>query len=208
MTLHTWWLFVAAVFFLCGTPGPNMIHVMTSSVRFGLRRSIAVMLGCVTALIIVSSVSAAGLAALLIASPGLFEVLRYFGVAYLVYLGIKTWREDHAAVDTASQIKQASMSTGALFRGGFLISLSNPKLLLFATAFLPQFVDKSAAQAPQFLILVATFSAMELFWYGLYGVGGQSLTAYMSRSALKRLFNRVTGGLFIGFGFALLGVRP
>ncbi|MGO4685130.1 LysE family translocator [Hyphomicrobium sp. 2TAF46] len=208
MTIHTWWLFFAAVFLLCGTPGPNMLHVLTRSVRWGARRSIAAMAGCLTALIIVLAASAAGLSAVLIASPLLFDVVRYGGVAYLIYLGIRAWMGADAPIDLGADQPMRSLSLAALFRGGFIIGLSNPKLLLFATAFFPQFVDKSAPQLPQYAVLILTFAAAESFWYAVYGLGGQTLATYLTKPALKRAFNRVTGGIFIGFGAALLVTRP
>lgn len=208
MTVHTWWLFFAAVFLLCGTPGPNMLHILTRSVRCGARRSIAAMAGCLTALVIVLAASAAGLSAVLIASPFLFDVVRYGGVAYLIFLGIKAWMGADAPIELGVDSPIRSLSPAALFRGGFIIGLSNPKLLLFATAFLPQFVDKAATQLPQYTILILTFAAAECFWYAVYGLGGQTLASYLTKPAVKRAFNRVTGGIFIGFGAALLGTRP
>jgi threonine/homoserine/homoserine lactone efflux protein len=133
VALHSWLLFVATVTLLCGTPGPNMLHILTRSISVGWRRSIVAMAGCLTALVGVLAASAAGLAAVLIAVPGLFEVLRYAGAAYLMYLGIRAWTARRAPVDVAA----APVPAGGLFRGGFLIGISNPKLLLFATAFLP-----------------------------------------------------------------------
>jgi threonine/homoserine/homoserine lactone efflux protein len=207
MTFHTWWLYFAAVFLLAGTPGPNMLHVLRRSVSLGARRSTAAMAGCLTALIMVLSASAAGLSAILIASPHLFVVLRYIGVAYLIYLGIKAWRGDGTPIDVGSDALSIPLSKGALFRGGFAIGISNPKLLLFAAAFLPQFVDKEAAQIPQFAILVLTFAVAEAFWYSVYGLGGQKLAAYLIRPSMKKAFNRVTGGIFIVFGAILLRAR-
>jgi len=208
VTLHNWWLFVIAVVLLSGTPGPNMLHVMTRSLAFGLRRSVAAMAGCLTAVITVLAASAAGLAALLTALPGLFDILRYVGVAYLFYLGIRAWRADVAPLDIADGLLPPSQTPMALFRGGFLISISNPKLLLFAGAFLPQFVTPGAPQTPQFAILVATFAVIEMSWYLVYGLGGHALARHLRRAELKRAFNRLTGGLFVGFGVALLGFRP
>ena len=92
MTLHTWWLYVTAVFLIAATPGPNMLHVMAQSIHHGTRRSIASMTGLMTAVLTCLFASAAGIGALLKASPMLFDVLRYAGVAYLVWLGIKAWR--------------------------------------------------------------------------------------------------------------------
>jgi len=207
MTLHLWWLFVVAVFLLCGTPGPNMLHVMTRSVAFGARRSIAAMAGCLCALVLVLAASAAGVSALLAAWPRVFDALRYAGVAYLVFLGIKAWRGAGAPVDVGSDALPVAASARRLFRGGFVIGISNPKLLLFAAAFLPQFVDRGSPQAPQFAILVVTFAVVESFWYGVYAMCGRTLARHLRRPALRRGFDRATGGIVIGFGAALLGTH-
>ena len=207
MTLHAWWLFVIAIVLLCGTPGPNMLHVMTRSVAFGARRSIAAMAGCLTALILVLAASAAGVSALLAAWPRVFDALRYAGVAYLIFLGIKAWRGAGSPIDVGTDAMPVTIPARRLFRGGFVIGISNPKLLLFAAAFLPQFVDRASPQAPQFAILVVTFAVVESIWYGIYAAGGRTLARYLTRPALRRAFDRVTGGIFIGFGLALLRVR-
>ncbi len=207
MTLHLWWLFVVAVFLLCGTPGPNMLHVMTRSVAFGARRSMAAMAGCLCALVLVLAASAAGVSALLAAWPRVFDALRYAGVAYLVFLGIKAWRGAGTPVDVGSDALPVAASARRLFRGGFVIGISNPKLLLFAAAFLPQFVDRGSPQAPQFAILVVTFAVVESFWYGVYAMCGRTLARHLRRPALRRGFDRATGGIFIGFGAALLGTH-
>ena len=210
MNLHTWWLFFSAVFILCGTPGPNMLHVLTRSVRLGVRRTIATMAGCLSAILLVLMASAAGLSAVLTAAPALFEIIRYAGVAYLLYLGVKAWRggDGPVAAEPGAGPADPRLTAWRLARDGFLIGLSNPKLILFATAFFPQFIDNGAAQGPQFAILVATFAGAELFWYAVYASGGQRLAATLTRPGLKRLFDRITGGLFVGFGAALLGFRP
>ncbi|GAA0673963.1 LysE family translocator [Sphingomonas insulae] len=209
--MHSWWLFVAAIFLLCGTPGPNMLHVLSRSVDFGVRRSVAAMAGCLSALVLVLTASAAGLTTVLLAVPGAFDVLRYGGVAYLLYLGIKAWRHGGAAVDGGEMpapSRFAALTPAQLFRSGFLISVSNPKLILFAAAFLPQFVDRDMPQAPQFAILVATFAVVESIWYAIYAIGGRSLSRYLVRPTLRRTFDRITGGIFIVFGLALLRIKP
>ncbi|WMJ69904.1 LysE family translocator [Stenotrophomonas sp. 24(2023)] len=214
MALHTWWLFTVTVFVLCGTPGPNMLHILSRSVGLGFRRSTAAMLGCLLALVLVLAASAAGLSALLLSSPVLFEVLRYLGVAYLAWLGIKAWRESRAPAPQAPVGGGDALPPPALdrpwavFRGGFLVGLSNPKLLLFAAAFLPQFVDPARALGVQYTVLVATFAACELFWYAVYALGGHKLRRALARPALKRLFDRLTGTIFLGFAVLLLRFRP
>jgi len=215
MALHTWWLFACTVFLLCATPGPNMLHSLTRSVHFGVRRSVAAMGGCLTALFLALVVSAAGVGAVMQAWPWLFSVIRYAGAAYLIWLGIKAWRsaarsaarEGDDAEGDVEVVTGPVLSVGALYRGGFLIGISNPKLLLFAVAFFPQFIDPHAPWMVQFGLLVGTFLGCEAFWLLMYGMGGQRLSRWLDRPGMRRAFDRVTGAIFVGFGAVLLRFR-
>lgn len=92
----------------------------------------------------------------------------------------------------------ASLGAWKVFRGGLLVGLSNPKLLLFAAAFLPQFVDPSRGQALQYSVLVATFAACELFWYVMYAAGGHGLRRWLAKPFARRWFERLVGSVFLG----------
>ena len=96
----------------------------------------------------------------------------------------------------------------SVFRGGLLVGLSNPKLLLFAAAFLPQFVDPARAQGLQYTVLVVTFAACELFWYVMYAAGGHSLRRWLAKPFAQRWFERLVGSVFLAFAVALLRFRP
>jgi threonine/homoserine/homoserine lactone efflux protein len=133
MSWQTFWLFVTVTFVVSATPGPNMLLVMSSSARFGFRASCGTMAGCLTALLLMMSISAAGLGALLQAFPSVFNALRWIGAAYLAYLGIRTWRapvHEEPAVDSDAGTRRP----GQLARSGFLVAASNPKAILFAAA--------------------------------------------------------------------------
>lgn len=208
MSLQTWWLFVLMTFVVSATPGPNMLLVLSNSARFGLRAAMASMAGCMTSLLAMMSISAAGLGALLQMFPAVFDALRLAGAAYLAYLGIKSWRapvHDHA-ID-APRIVDPSLKSGELFRQGMLVAASNPKAILFAVAFLPQFINPQNAQLPQFGVLLSTFAVIEVSWYFVYAVSGKSLAVYLQRASVLRVFNRVTGGAFIGFAAMMAAVR-
>lgn len=207
MSVQVWWLFVAAVFLLSGTPGPNMLHILSRSVTLGVRRSLAAMAGCILALVLVLAASAAGLSTVLMALPGAFDALRVIGAGYLVYLGLRSWFSEAALPRPDAAPSARAVSPGAVFAGGFAVCASNPKLILFAAAFLPQFVDPAEPGAPQFAILVATFAAIELFWLSVYALCGKSLAHRLARPTLRRAFNRLTGGIFIGFGALLLRLK-
>lgn len=207
MSLHTWITFFITVFILSGTPGPNMLHILTSSVQHGFKKSLISMLGCITAVITVLTASAAGLSTLLLASPTLFNILRYLGVAYLVYLGIKSWRAKGEIAAHGHIKTEHRVSTWKLFQHGLFVGYSNPKLILFAAAFFSQFINQSAPQLSQYLILIVTFSAVELGWYLVYALGGYKLTTYLKRPNIIKAFNRITGSIFIGFGALLVSFK-
>lgn len=205
MALHTWWWFLATVFVLCGTPGPNMLHILGRSVGLGFRRSVPAMAGCLLAMLLVLAASAAGLSAVLRSSPMLFDVLRYLGVAYLAWLGIKAWRDSYRQAPVATDVDAAALppvhGAWAVFRGGLLVGLSNPKLLLFAAAFLPQFVDPARGPVwSQVLVLGAIL--------GVLGFAMDCLYAVVSAAAAGRLRIRgggggkVTGGVYLVLGAA------
>jgi threonine/homoserine/homoserine lactone efflux protein len=208
MTFHLWSMFFIAAFLVSATPGPNMLHILSRSVEFGIRRSLPAMAGCLSGLVTLLTASAVGLTALFMALPGAFDVLRYAGTAYLVYLGIKAWRapiEDSASEDIAAT---PTMSPWKLWRVAYIVSVSNPKAMLFAAAFLPQFINPAMPKPPQFAMLVATFAVIDVIWYFTYAMGGRGLAVHLEKPALKRVFNRVTGAVFVGFGAILLKSRP
>lgn len=210
MTLQTWSLYLGAVFLVSATPGPNLFFVLTRSVLFGFRRSLLAMLGCLSALLLMLTASAAGLGALLIAAPAWFDLLKYAGAAYLIYLGVRTWaaRDAAAAAAPAGDAPQSRAGNVDLFRGGFLVSISNPKLLMFAAALFPQFINESAPRLPQFAILIATFLVVEVVWQLIYAVSGRKLAHHLARGVWRRRLNRASGAIFAGFGIGLLRFRP
>lgn len=208
MSLQTWWFFILMAFVVSATPGPNMLLVMSSSARFGLRAAIATMAGCMTALLTMMTVSAAGVGVLLHTFPAVFDALRLVGAAYLAYLGVKSWRSPVLEGSPDSHPSTGSAgSTAADYRQGFLMAASNPKAILFATAFFPQFINPLAAKLPQFAILLATFTLIEISWYIVYAISGRRLSAYLQRAGVSRAFNRVTGGIFIGFAALMVMAR-
>ena len=208
MSWATWWLFACTTAAIVMTPGPNMLHIMARSVQVGFRRSVIAMAGCLTAVGICVTLSSLGLGALLTASRWLFEVLRYLGVAYLLYLAWKSWSapvEEMTGVHP--DVPDAAVSAGALYRTALLTGLSNPKLIIFAAAFFPQFIHADGPWLPQFGILVGTFAVLEVSCYVAYAAGGRSLAAYLQSARRRRAFNRGTGGLFALFGVGLLAYR-
>ena len=212
MTLHTYGLYLAAVVLISATPGPNIFYVTTRSIRFGFGPAMLAMTGCLLALALTLSASVAGVSAFMLAVPAAFEALKYFGAAYLIFLGIQAWRVPIADLASSSASVSGSpretASRWSHFRGGFLVGISNPKLLVFAAAFFPQFIAKDAPWLPQFALLVATFLAVEACAYVTVASSARGLARYLAQAAWQRRINRLSGVIFAGFGCALLRYRP
>lgn len=209
MTLQTFWLYLGAVVLISATPGPNVLYVTTRSIRFGFGSAMIGMGGCLLALAAILTASAAGVSAFMLAVPTAFEALKYAGAAYLIWLGIQAWRAPVADLAPAPEpSRRETASRWSHFRGGFLVGISNPKLLVFAAAFFPQFISTESQWAPQFLLLVATFLAIEASAYVFVGLGARGLARYLVQGVWQRRLNRVSGLVFAGFGCALLRYRP
>lgn len=206
MDFHVWLTFTIATFLICFSPGPNMLHMMKSGAHFGMKRTLYSMLGCFLAVSILIGSSIAGIGALLLASPLLFDILRYAGAAYLIYLGIQAWRAPvHLHIDSvtpADLVHNTSIRT--IFRNGFLIGISNPKALLFAAAFFPQFINPALPQALQLTVLFVTFTVLEFSCYSIYAFGGRSIAGMLKYASVRKAFNRVTGAMFGLFGALLV----
>jgi threonine/homoserine/homoserine lactone efflux protein len=205
--IETYWLYLGAVLLISATPGPNIFYVTTRSIRFGFGAAMLAMAGCLLALALILTASVAGVSAFMLAVPAAFQALKYAGAAYLIFLGIQTWRAPVADINSADSPRETA-SRWSHFRGGFLVGISNPKLLVFAAAFFPQFIAADAPWAPQFVILVTTFIGVEACTYVTLGLSARRLARYLVQALWQRRLNRLSGMIFAAFGCALLRYRP
>jgi threonine/homoserine/homoserine lactone efflux protein len=208
MSLQTWLLYVAAVFILTVTPGPSVLMCIASGIANGARRTLFCALGSVTAVVGIMAASALGLGAILAVSENLFATIKWAGVAYLLYLGVTTLMAknvDFAISDT--QVNAERVPAHRLFLNGFLVGASNPKALLFFTAFFPQFLDATKPQWPQFVVLCATFVCFELFWLMFYATFASRVAPWLRKAGRARTFNLVVGSSFVGAAALLATVK-
>ena len=208
MTLTTYFLYLAAVALLIATPSPTMLMCMTTSLNHGPRKAMTSAAGSVSAVLGVMLLSALGLGALLAASETAFTVAKVLGAAYLIYLGVKTFRSKAAVLREAAPTgAEAGASSRPFFLRGFLVGASNPKAVLFFAAFFPQFLNPAAPFVPQFAILALTFMAFELSVLAVCAFGVSRIAPMLRSSSAVRWFNRVSGGLFTVMGGLLLLTR-
>lgn len=207
MTLTTYLLYLAAVALLVLSPGPTMLMCITTAIHRGPRKAMLSAGGSVTAVLGVMLLSALGLGALLAASETAFTIAKVVGAAYLIWLGVKTFCSQGTQLGNDSDTDSSEMTGRASYLRGFLVGASNPKALLFFTAFFPQFLDPSAAFVPQFAILALTFMASELTVLTACALGVSRIAPLLRQSGPMRWVNRICGGLFTVMGAALLFTR-
>src|SRR4051812_45658917 len=203
MPASTYLLYLLAVTLLIVTPGPTMLMTLTNSVNHGPWRAVASLSGALAANFGIMMLSALGLGAVLAASEAAFTALKVVGAAYLIWLGIRTFRGG-AGLELGGAGKPHRAS---LFMQGVLVGASNPKSLLFFTAFFPQFIDPSAPFVPQFLALSLTFVLGDFLVLGAAAFGVGRVAPWLRQAHVVRWINRVCGGLFAFLGGLLLFAR-
>ncbi|MFK7702239.1 LysE family transporter [Pseudomonas caspiana] len=197
MSFDTWLAFFAACWVISLSPGAGAIASMSSGLRYGFWRGYWNALGLQIALAAQIAIVAAGLGAVLAASDMAFTLIKWFGVAYLVYLGIKQWRALPADLSEDSTIRPIGKPL-ALITRGFLVNISNPKALVFMLAILPQFIDPNAPLLAQYLTIGATMVTVDMIvMAGYTGLASRVLRALKTPKQQRRM-NRTFAGLFVG----------
>ncbi|WP_420411728.1 LysE family translocator [Roseibium sp.] len=190
MPLETWLAFVAASLILTMTPGPSILLGMVHALRFGTRRTLFTALGDISANMIQMLLVAIGLGVIVANSALAFQVIKWAGVAVLIYMAVKMWRS--APSLPVPGAPEPSAHPARLYASGFAVAFGNPKALVFFTAFFPQFIDPSAPFAPQLSIMCPTMAALDFSFVMIYAVGAKQLLGFLRQH--PKLLNHAGGG--------------
>lgn len=204
MELQAFLIFATTQAVVIASPGPSAILVASQGATNGWRRTVFQMFGMMVATAIYFVMSATGLAALILASNLIFQIIKWVGVAYLVYLGLTALFSRSGGLSVARTGKVRSRK--ALFSQGFVVEFANPKVLLFFAAILPQFLDTAAPIAPQMLIMGLTGAAMQFLIYSAYAKLGDTLANGGLRAWIVGLINRTAGAALIFAGIKMASV--
>jgi len=199
MHINAWLTYLVAATGLSLSPGPNGLLALTHGALHGRRKALYTIFGGALGFVAVIALSMFGIGALLKASLGWLTVVKWIGGAYLVWLGIQVWRAAPIGVELCDSAEPRG--GGALFQQGMLSALTNPKGLLFFTAFLPQFIDPARSLLVQFVIMAGTFAAIEITTEVFIASMAHRISPWLRR--VGRRFNRACGGLFMVIGAAL-----
>lgn len=194
-------IFSIVAFIGIATPGPTVLLALTNGSRYGVRASAPGMVGAVLSDFVLISAVAVGLGALLAASEFWFSVVKWVGVVYLAYLGIRLLRSRGAAA-IPSDAGTYQASGRAIFLRSFLVAVTNPKGYLFFSAFLPQFVIPTEPQLPQYAALAVTFAAIDFTVMLAYAAAGaQAIRFLRARGVLW--MERLCGGALLALAGGL-----
>ncbi|PWB32714.1 threonine transporter RhtB [Pseudomonas sp. SDI] len=206
MSLETWLAFFAACWVISLSPGAGAIASMSCGLQYGFWRGYWNALGLQLGLVMQIAIIAAGVGAVLAASATAFQVIKWFGVAYLIYLAVKQWRALPADMADESAVRPIGKPLSLVFRG-FLVNVSNPKALIFMLAVLPQFINPHADLLPQYLTITATMVTVDLLvMAGYTGLAARVLRLLRTPKQQRRM-NRTFAGLFLGAATLLATIR-
>lgn len=208
LSLETLAAFTLAMFLLSVSPGPGFLMVVARALSGGFAAGLAAIVGLVLGDILFLVLAIFGLSTLAAVMGEFFLAVKILGAAYLVWLGVKTWRSRpslpalEAPEAAASQMPDPkSLGRSALL--GFFVTLGNPKVILFYGALLPTFVDLEALTGGDIVVLAAVVTAMLFLVLGVYAFAAARAGRVVKSERALRWLNRATGGILVGAGIAV-----
>ena len=203
MELALWLPFFAAAWAISLSPGAGAVAAMSAGLNHGFRRGYFISFGLVAGIMTQIVVISAGLGALIAASTLAFAAVKWGGVAYLVWLGLKQWRAPTEPMLAEAAGGDARVSRRSLMLRGWMINAVNPKGTVFLLAVVPQFLDTARPLLGQYLAIAATLVFTDLVVMAGYTVLAARLLKYLRAPGYLRLLNRVFGSLFMLAGVLL-----
>jgi len=206
MQLDVYIAFFIATSIMILFPGPSVLLTVSHSLSFGWQRALATVAGATCGVGIQVAVTFIGMASFMLLLAEGFEWLRWAGVAYLLYLGIKQWR---AAPEDPNEFQTANAPTSRwkLFLQGLVVTIPNPKSLLFLAAFFPQFINPAQPLLPQAAILLPSFLFITFVFTAIWALGAAQLRGLFQSRKRIILRNRITGGLMVAAAAGLAAAR-
>lgn len=197
-------LYLTTIFVASIIPGPSMLLALTHGGLYGVRRTIASAMGNVTVTVLQAVISGIGLGTVLMASESAFQLIKWGGAAYLIYMGIATWRLPVKVQN--SKVKdglESKMTLSGMYWQAAIVTAGNPKAVLFFTAIFPQFIQSESSFVRQLLILMGIGAVVAFGCFMMYAVGGNKMMNLFSKAPTRKRLNRIIGSTFIGSGISL-----
>ena len=204
MTIQSWLMYLALVIVATSTPGPAVLFIMTNSTLHGWRKAVFAALGNIVGLFCLGIIAVTGLGTILQASEIVFNIIKYAGAAYLIYLGLKVIFQKSSDFSTMkNQLISTDVSSQKIFFQALGVALSNPKAIVFLTALFPQFVNINEPLIPQFTMLITTLMLFSFSFLMFYALLAHKVKGLLIKPQRIKVFNRTSGSIFVGLGVLL-----
>jgi homoserine/homoserine lactone efflux protein len=198
MLLYSFTVFVASII-----PGPSMLLALNHGIKYGLKYTLFTAFGNVTATLIQAILSILGLSFVLLQSEIIFYIIKYIGVAYLIFIGMKMFFSKKNNFDNKNNILKKTYKFHSLFFEAFALTIGNPKAIIFFTALFPQFINLKNNTNFQYFVILILLLIIAFFSMMIYGFLEEKLANLLSNLKIQKIFNRIIGGTFIGLGISL-----
>jgi len=204
MTIQSWLMYLALVFVATSTPGPAVLFIMTNATLHGWKKAVFAALGNIAGLLCLGITAVTGLGTILNTSEIIFNMIKYMGAAYLIYLGIKLLVQKNTDLMAINnQMVSKDISSRKLFFQALGVALSNPKAIVFLTALFPQFININQTLLPQFSMLIVTLMIFSFFFLMFYALLAHKAKIWLAKPNRMKAFNRTSGSIFVGIGVFL-----
>ncbi len=204
MTTQSWIMYLVLVLAATATPGPAVLLVMTNSTLYGKRKAIVSAIGNIIGLLCLGIISITWLGAIIKTSAFVFDIVKYIGAAYLIYIGLKLLFSKKSNFKNVLNNKTLkNVSSKKIFVQAFIVALSNPKAIVFLTALFPQFIDINSALVPQFTSLIVTLMFFSFSFLMMYAILAYRAKNWLTNPKRVKYVNNTSGSIFIFFGLVL-----
>jgi len=180
-----------------------MLLALNHGIKYGLKHTIFTAFGNVTATFIQAVLSILGLSIILLQSEIIFYIIKYAGVAYLIFIGFKMFFFPDDKFDMDKNIIKRTYKFHDLFLEAFVVTIGNPKAILFFTALFPQFINVRENSLFQYFIILVILLIIAFICMIIYGFIGEKITNLLSDLKIRKLFDRIIGGTFVGLGISM-----
>lgn len=202
MNIDVWFVYIGTVLVLMSTPGPSQLLILSNSISNGFRRSLFTAAGDLTANFIQMVMASVGLVSIIASSRDFFMVVKWAGVMYLVYLGLRLlFSKQNVVIEQEKQFR----SGHSLYWQGFVTSAANPKAVIFFAALFPQFINPEGNLLLQFTILSSTYLIMDASFLCFYGKFAEWVSQKLLPAARQHL-NKISGAFLIAAAI-MLGLK-
>ena len=191
--------YIIAVAIIVAIPGPNILLIMNNSMKHGFNNGLQTISGIKAGMMLLFFISLSGIAAILLFFSSVFIFIKWLGVIYLIYLGISQIVISYKESEESNVV----VFDKKYFLKGFLISATNPKGLIFAGAFFPQFLNTNSSLLPQIIILCGSFLLVSLVIEIIYAYLSDLFSNILKTKSIRKLLDRISGLFFIAFGIGL-----